>query len=403
MTTAPIQHAILAVRDLDVHFLEAGDSQSPLILLLHGFPELSYSWRKVMVPLAQKGYHVVAPDQRGYGKTKSRSSGDKLITYDEDFSPYRLINLVHDVVALALAVGHRSVAAVVGHDFGSAVAGSCALVRPDFFKSVVLMSAPFSGPPSLPFNVRVQSVNPPQGDSAAPQLSLLDDFLASVDPPRKHYTAYYASRGANEDIHHPPQGLHAFLRAYFHMKSADWKRNDPHALANFTEMPIMPHYYIMPLHETMAQVVLREAPSPEEASNNKWLSDSELAEFVQQFERTGFQGGLNSYRVLRDPQCIEELSVFAEKKITIPSMYISGKKDWGVYQSPGAVQKMRGEVCTKMGEEDFVLIDDAGHWVQQEQSGRVVEHLSRFLHKVSPFPSSFRYRAQLIEVRTRHC
>lgn len=332
-----------------------------------------------MLPLANQGYHVVAPDTRGYGRTVNRNNPG-WITYDDDLWQFRLTNLVHDVVALALALGHKSVAAVVGHDFGSAIAGCCALVRPDFFKSVVLMSAPFPAPPTLPFDIRSQTS--PQDPSPFSQFALLDGFLASVDPPRKHYTAYFSTRAANEDIHRPPQGLRNFLRAYFHMKSADWEGNDPRPLRNATEMPIMPNYYIMPLHETMAQVVEREAPSPEEIALNQWLTDSELSVFVQEFERTGFQGGLNRYRVMRDPRFVEELSLFAGKKIEIPAMFISGKKDWGVYQSPGAAQKMQISICTKMEEEDFVLVDGAGHWVQQEQAEKVVEHLSRFLKKV---------------------
>ena len=100
----------------------------PLVLLLHGFPELAYSWRKVMPELAAAGLHVVAPDQRGYGRTTGWD-GD----YDGDLASFRLFNLVQDSLDLISALGHRRVAAVVGHDFGSPVAAHCALVRPDVF------------------------------------------------------------------------------------------------------------------------------------------------------------------------------------------------------------------------------------------------------------------------------
>src|SRR5882724_7460628 len=96
-----------------------------LLLLLHGFPELGYSWRKVMPALAAAGYHVIAPDQRGYGRTTGWH-GD----YDGDLASFRLLNLVRDALGLVAALGYRSVEAVVGHDFGSSVAAWCALVRP---------------------------------------------------------------------------------------------------------------------------------------------------------------------------------------------------------------------------------------------------------------------------------
>src|SRR6266849_1527999 len=143
------------VNGLRVHLLEAGyDARDrPCILLLHGFPELAYSWRKVMLPLAAAGFHVVAPDQRGYGRTTGWDAD-----YDDDLASFRILNAVRDAVGLVSAFGYREVALVAGHDFGASVAAWCALVRPDIFRSVALMSAPFAGPPALPFD----TVNKPQ-------------------------------------------------------------------------------------------------------------------------------------------------------------------------------------------------------------------------------------------------
>src|ERR1041385_2559395 len=123
------------VNGLRMHVLEAGFETPgrPCVLLLHGFPELAYSWRKIMPALAEAGYHVVAPDQRGYGRTTGWSAN-----YDDDLRPFRLLNAVRDALGLVAALGHRSVAAVVGHDFGASVAAWCALVRPDVFRSVAL-------------------------------------------------------------------------------------------------------------------------------------------------------------------------------------------------------------------------------------------------------------------------
>jgi pimeloyl-ACP methyl ester carboxylesterase len=130
-----------------------------LVLLLHGFPELAYSWRKVMLPLAAAGFHIVAPDQRGYGRTTGWDSD-----YDGDLSSFRILNAVRDAVGLVSALGYRDVALVAGHDFGASVAAWCALVRPDVFHSVALMSAPFAGPPPLPFDT---ANNPPQQTTSA--------------------------------------------------------------------------------------------------------------------------------------------------------------------------------------------------------------------------------------------
>src|SRR6266436_8222830 len=125
------------INGLRIHVLEAGYETKgrPCLLLLHGFPELAYSWRKVMGPLAEAGYHVIAPDQRGYGRTTGWDA-----SYDGDLAPFRLTNLVRDALGLVSAFGHARVDAVIGHDYGSPVAAWCALLRPDVFRSVALMS-----------------------------------------------------------------------------------------------------------------------------------------------------------------------------------------------------------------------------------------------------------------------
>ena len=195
---------------LRVHLLEAGFEESgrPCVVLLHGFPELAYSWRKIMMPLASAGFHVIAPDQRGYGRTTGWDPD-----YDGDLASFRIQNLVKDVLGLALALGYRSVHAVVGHDFGSPVAAYCALIRPDVFRSVVLMSAPFAGPPALPFDTARPS------SSASTSDSDIHADLAALARPRKHYQWYYATRAANDDMLNGPGGVHAFLRAYYHPRA----------------------------------------------------------------------------------------------------------------------------------------------------------------------------------------
>src|SRR5918995_6427471 len=168
------------INGLTMHVLEAGfEAQDrPCVLLLHGFPELAYSWRNVMLPLAAAGYHVVAPDQRGYGQTTGWDGH-----HDGDVGSFRLLNLVPDALALVSALGYRSVAAVVGHDFGSPVAACCSLVRPGVFRSVVLISAPFAGPPSLPFNT-ADDVLQATAAGGRPGSNIHDE-LAALDRPRK--------------------------------------------------------------------------------------------------------------------------------------------------------------------------------------------------------------------------
>ncbi|MGK0246480.1 MAG: pimeloyl-ACP methyl ester carboxylesterase, partial [Pseudomonadota bacterium] len=276
------------INGLRMHVLEAGFETSgrPCLLLLHGFPELAFSWRKVMPKLAAAGYHVIAPDQRGYGRTTGWSAD-----YDGDLAAFRLPNLVRDALGLVAAFGYTHVDAVIGHDFGSSVAAWCALIRPDVFRTVVMMSAPFSGPPSLPFNTANEPAKPATDDPVHRE-------LAALPRPRKHYQWYYSTRPANDDMHRAPQGVHDFLRAYYHHKSADWKDNTPYPLHSWSagELAKLPTYYVMDLAKDMAATVAEEMPSREAIAANTWLPDRELAYYSAEYQRTGFQGGLQWYR-----------------------------------------------------------------------------------------------------------
>jgi pimeloyl-ACP methyl ester carboxylesterase len=363
---------------ITMHVLEAGfePRSRPLVVLLHGFPELAYSWRKVMPVLASSGYHVIAPDLRGYG----RSSGTD-VKYDDDIALFRTMNEVRDILGLVSAFGARSVAAVVGHDFGSPLAGWCALARPDVFRAVVMMSGPFPGPPALPFG----TADSPASKSAGDSREHVYDDLEKLTPPRLYYQRYYATRDANADMQHAKQGVHAFLRAYYHMKSADWKGNHPAPLASWsaTELARMPRYYVMNRDMGgMAENVAPEIPSAAEVAGCKWLTDAELTVYSTEYGRTGFQGGLQSYRLgatgrYTDAQNANELKIFSGRTIDAPSMFIGGKSDWGPYQRPGALENMQKNLCTRMAGTQF--IDGAGHWLQQEQPQAVTRLLLDFL------------------------
>jgi pimeloyl-ACP methyl ester carboxylesterase len=362
------------VNGLRMHLLEAGFEAPgrPCVLLLHGFPELAYSWRKVMAPLSAAGFHVVAPDQRGYGRTTGWDAN-----YDGDLASFRLLNLARDALGLVSALGHRSVAAVVGHDFGSPVAAWCALVRPDVFRAVALMSAPFPGPPALPFGLAGAAPQASAGPASAG--GNIHGELARLARPRKHYQWYYATRQANADMRDCAQGVHDFLRAYYHAKSADWPGNKPFPLRSWTadELAKMPTYYIMDLDQDMAATVAPEMPSTGEIAACRWLTERELGVYSGEFRRTGFQGGLQWYRCRTEGRHESELALFSGRTIDVPSIFIAGKSDWGVYQVPGSLERMQQRACTLM--RGCHLIDGAGHWVQQEQPERVSELLTRFL------------------------
>jgi pimeloyl-ACP methyl ester carboxylesterase len=336
-----------------MHVREAGEPGMPAVLLLHGFPELSYSWRKVMQPLADAGYHVIAPDQRGYGETTGWDG-----RYDGDLQQYRMLNLVADVAALLARLQIAKVH-IVGHDFGSPVAAYLSLTRPQLVRSCVLMSGPFGG---VPIGGRSGNVH---------------EDLARLG--RKHYQWYYSTREADADMRNAPQGLHAFLRAYYHYKSADWKGNQPFRLAEWsaTELAKMPTYYVMQLDKGMAETVAPYMPS----GQSDWLTDAELDVYARAFERTGFQPGLNWYRCMTHAPFAAELSAAsAGKTIEMPSMFIAGASDWGVHQKPGEFERMQESVCT-----DFRgahLVEGAGHWVQQEQPERTASLVLEFLEAI---------------------
>lgn len=353
------------VNGLAMHVLEAGHDggpERPLALLLHGFPELAYSWRHVLPALAAAGFHAVAPDQRGYGRSTGWSAD-----YDDpaDLDAVHVFNLVRDQLALVGALGRRQVQLLVGHDFGSPVAAWAALIRPDVFRCVVLMSSPFAGAPRWPWRPA-----PPGG---------LDAELAALPRPRQHYQTWYATRHAEADLLDAPQGLHQVLRAYYHMKSADWPHNRPAPLpdASAASYARLPTYYVMEAGRTMAQTVAPHAPTPDQVAACRWLADDELAVYTREFTRTGLQGGLQWYRsAMNTPAHQAQLGLLAGRRIEVPALFVAGAQDWGTFQRPGAFEAMATEGCA-----DFRgahLIDGAGHWVQQERPDAVVQRLLRF-------------------------
>jgi pimeloyl-ACP methyl ester carboxylesterase len=247
-------------------------------------------------------------------------------------------------------------------------------VRPDVFRSVALMSAPFAGPPPLPFDTSDAPYVPRREDPVHRE-------LAALPRPRKHYQWYYSTRPANADMHRADQGVHDFLRAYYHHKSADWKANQPTPLQGWTasELAKLPTYYVMDLARDMAETVAEEMPSAQAIAANQWLPDRELAFYSAEYARTGFQGGLQWYRCGTSGAFTAELETFSGRSIDVPSCFIAGQQDWGTYQRPGVYEAMQTTACPRMLA--CHLVDGAGHWVQQEQPAEVSRLLLQFLEQ----------------------
>ncbi len=354
------------VNGLRVHTLQAGvnEPDRPCLLLLHGFPELAFSWRRVMAPLAQAGYFVVAPDLRGYGRT-----GPARVDFDSNLRPWSIPNVVRDNLSLLNALGRAS-AAVIGHDYGSTVACWSALIRPDRFTAVTHMSGPFGLPKAANRD----------GSTSVP-VEQIGPALAALERPRRHYQDYYRTRSADREISNCDQGLGDFLRAYYHFKSGDHSANDTHPLAGWTALEIsrLPTYYVLDLGTTMAQAVAQEMPTADQIAACQWLTEPELDFYRGEFARTGLQGALNSYRVAADRRLLGELELFTGRNINVPGFFIGGQRDWGVHQRPGGLAGLDQVFGDLRG---VKLVPGAGHWIQQEAPAAVVDHILNFLAEV---------------------
>lgn len=359
---------------LTFHVLKAGKPGKPLVLFTHGYPELAYSWRKVLPAVAEAGYFCVAPDQRGYGRT---TGWPRRNFEDTDLAEWSLTNLVRDLVCLVYKLGYTQVRSIVGHDFGAVSAAVAALIRPDMFLSTVHMSHPYH-PPSTP------PLSSPKGGKD------IHTDLAALSPPRKHYKWYNSTAPAAKDWDVPPQGLEAFLRGYFHLKSADWEKNEPYPLDAWTadQLAKMPEYYIMRRDQTMPTMVHENMVGEDASKTERWLSKDEMELYCSEWKRTGFQGALNWYRaqtvgVQDNKKAAGDMWLFAGKKIEVPVAFISGVKDWGNYQRPGALQGYENEEWIKNGMfRGATLVEGAGHWVQQEQPDAVIREILKFLQSL---------------------
>ncbi|KXJ86855.1 Alpha/Beta hydrolase protein [Microdochium bolleyi] len=356
------------------HALTAGKRGQPLVLFCHGFPELAFSWRKVMGKVADAGYFCVAMDQRGYGRTTGWPKRD---FHDVVLTDYTFTNLVRDLVCLVYALGYTEAFSIVGHDFGGVSSAMAALVRPDVFKSTVQLSHPHHATPK-----------PTLGNGPGPKKVDIQAELAKLDPPRKHYKYYNSTPEAATHWDNPSQGLEQFLRGYFHLKSADWPQNKPRPLEKWTaeDLAPMPEYYIMQKQHSMPETIAHNMRGEDYAKTETWLTADDLRVYCGEWQRTGFQGALNWYRAQTGStkDAAKDMLLFAGRVIEVPCMFISGKQDWGNHQQPGALESYDDPATVKPGcFRGLRLIDNAGHWVQQEQPEAVVKELLSFFETLS--------------------
>ncbi|KAK6088496.1 putative epoxide hydrolase [Seiridium cupressi] len=358
-----------ASNGLNFHALKAGKPGNPLVLFCHGYPELAFSWRKVLAEIAKAGYYCVAMDQRGYGRT---TGWPKRAFEEVDLNDYVFTNLVRDLVCLVYGLGYTEVYSIVGHDFGAVSSAMAALMRPDMFKSTIQLSHPHHAP-----------ATPALGDEEPKPKVDIQAELTKLTPPRKHYKWYNSTSEAAPDWENPPQGLETYLRGYFHLKSADWDKNDPHPLQKWAakDLEVMPEYYVMQKQHSLPQTVAENMKGEDYSKTEKWLSKGDLQVYCDEWKRTGFQGALNWYRAqtASTAQSARDMLLYAGRRIEVLCTFISGKQDWGNYQQPGAFEGYEDPKTVKEGcFRSARLIDGAGHWVQQEQPKHVVREILHF-------------------------
>ncbi|MGW4201301.1 alpha/beta fold hydrolase [Streptomyces sp. NPDC004726] len=301
------------------HLVEQGSG--PLVLLVHGFPESWYSWRHQLPALAAAGYRAVAIDVRGYGRTSR--PGDE--------AAYRMLDLVEDNVAVVRALGEES-AVIVGHDWGSNIAATSALLRPEVFRAVGLLSVPYA---------------PPGGPRPS-------EIFANMGGDQEFYVSYFQEPGRAESEIEPD--VRGWLAGFYSALAAD----------------TMPAADVPDPHFVSRGGKLRErfpaGPLP------AWLGEDDLDVYAGEFERTGMTGALNRYRNMdRD---WEDLAGFQGKPITQPSLFLGGALDASTTWMSEAIQAYP---TTLPGLVSSHILDGCGHWIQQERHEEVNRLLTDWL------------------------
>ncbi len=314
------------VGDVDLHLLEAGGG-GPLVVLAHGFPELAWSWRHQLPALASAGYRVVAPDQRGYGRSSR----------PESVEDYDIFHLTGDLVGLLDVLGEDQ-AVFVGHDWGSMVVWQLALLHPDRVRGVCGMSVPF-----VP-------------RSPAPPIEMMRAMFSGMF----FYMVYFQEPGvADAEL------------------GSDPARTMRRLLAGLAPRDLSPDEQQVAFADDGRGFVDR-IPEPDGLPD--WLTQAELDHYVAEFSRTGFTGGINWYRNMdRNWELTPQL---ADATVQVPSFFIGGRDDPVLTMSPPD-----GQTAWLTDHRGTVIVDGAGHWVQQQSPEQVNAALLGFfdqLQKGSP-------------------
>jgi pimeloyl-ACP methyl ester carboxylesterase len=301
----------------------AEQGKGPLVLLCHGFPESWYSWRHQIEALAAAGFHAVAPDMRGYGKSDAPEAIDQ----------YTIFHLVGDLVGLLDALEAQT-AVIVGHDWGANIAWQAARLRPDRFRAVVALSVPFR--PRGP--VRPTSVMPQTADA-------------------QFYMLYFQNPGVAEaELERDPR---ATVRNMLYGASGDGAAA---ARAAAASSGASPNLGMVP----KGGGFLRGSGAP--ATLPAWLSEADIDFYAGEFKRSGFRGGLNYYRNI--DRNWELTAAFANVKVTVPALYVAGDRDM-VVSFPGTDQLLANLKQFVPALRNIQMLPGCGHWTQQERPSEV--------------------------------
>jgi pimeloyl-ACP methyl ester carboxylesterase len=317
-----VTHRLVPVPGGRIHLVEQGTG--PLVLLVHGFPESWYSWRFQLPALAAAGYRAVAIDVRGYGRSSKPA----------DVAAYRIVDHVADNVGVVHALGEQQ-AIVVGHDWGSPIAANSALLRPDVFRAVALLSVPYT---------------PRGGRRPTDVFAGLDDGQGG-----EFYISYFQAPGRAEAEIEPD--VRGWLTGIYAGLSGGTVPRDE----------IVSMFFVPPggrLADRFPAGLTRPA----------WMTEADLDFFAGEFERTGLTGPLNRYRnVDRD---WVDLAAWHHAPITQPSLFIGGELDG---PTTWQARSIAGFGATLPGLTGSHILDGCGHWVQQERPDEVSQLLTGWL------------------------
>jgi pimeloyl-ACP methyl ester carboxylesterase len=323
MPDLPVTTHDIETNGVTLRVLEAGTG--PAVLLSHGFPELGYSWRHQIQPLAQAGYRVIVPDQRGYGDS----------SIPTEITDYDIVHLTDDLAGILDHLGEEK-ATMVGHDWGSFVVSHFAMLKPERTNALVNLSVPFT----------------PRGP-----LSVVEMLKMAIPEDVFFYILYFQEVGpADEDLGRDPRETMTRLLC--------GTKVEPGNEASMVDLASK---------KDGRGFVDRMPPAP--AVLPGWITQEEVDHYVETFSRTGFTGGINWYRNFhRNWEITPQL---ADAKVEVPATFISGKQD------PVIGGRTDGfESPTLLDWRGATLIDDAGHWVQQEKPAETNAALLSFLNDV---------------------